>query len=163
MLVMPPEAKRISSRMTAFNKYVFPVIWFGFLGIFVLVGITGTLSKPATMFPFLIMPLFMAGFGYLIMKKLVWDLMDEVWDNGKELLVVNAGHVEHVPLTSIINIGYSKLSNPKRATLRLRQAGRWGEKLAFLPAWHGSSLLLMDNPVLEDLIGRVDAARQSNT
>ena len=162
-VIMPPGARRISSRMTAFNKRVFPVMWFGFLGLFLLGGMASGLSRPATMFPFLIVPLFMAVFGYLIMKKLIWDLMDEVWDNGAELIVVNADHVEHVPLTNIMNISYMGFSNPKRATLSLRNPGRWGAKLSFIPQQPFMSLSMFtvfDNEIVDDLIRRVDAARR---
>jgi hypothetical protein len=35
---------------------------------------------------FVVMPIFMAAFGFFIMKKLVWDLIDEVYDEGATLL-----------------------------------------------------------------------------
>lgn len=163
MLVMPPGAKRISSGMTFFYKSIFPVLWFGALGVVVLLGLLNTSLAAGTMLPFIIMPVFMAGIGYVIFRALLAGLMDEVWDNGKELLVVNGGHVEHVPLASISNINYSGLTNPKRATLHLRQPGRWGAKLSFIPLRSSMSLWnLMDNKLIDELIARVDEARRSN-
>lgn len=161
MLVMPPGAKRISSQGTFFYKLAFPIIWFGVLGSVVLLGLLNTSMAAGTMLPFIIMPIFMAGIGYVIFRALLTGLMDEVWDNGKELLVVNGGHVEHVPLAGIININYSGLTNPKRATLQLRQPGRWGTKLSFIPVRSSMSIWnLMDNKVIDALIARVDEARQ---
>ena len=36
----------------------------------------------------------MMAFGFFIMKKLVFDLVDEVWDDGDTLLVKNRGQEE---------------------------------------------------------------------
>jgi hypothetical protein len=74
---------------------------------------------------FLIVPLAMAGFGYFFMKKLVWDLVDEVYDGGEYLLVRNRGDEERVPLINVMNINVM-FSNPPRITLRLVNAGKFG-------------------------------------
>jgi hypothetical protein len=42
-------------------------------------------------FPICIAPVIMI-VGYFIMKKLVFDLVDEVWDDGGSLLIRNRGH-----------------------------------------------------------------------
>ena len=49
----------------------------------------------------------MMGFGYFVMKKLVFDLVDEVWDDGEALLIKNRGQEEHVALRDIKNVSYS--------------------------------------------------------
>jgi hypothetical protein len=73
--------QRLSSRMTVFNKRVFPVIWFGFLILFIGVPIfSDQLANSATALPFLFVPAIMIVAGYFIMKKLIFDLVDEVWD-----------------------------------------------------------------------------------
>ncbi len=59
--------RRISSRMTFFYKWIFPVIWFGFLIVFVGIGVFG--SQRSAPLPFLIVPLVMIGFGYFLMKS----------------------------------------------------------------------------------------------
>ena len=161
MLVMPHGAKRISSRMTGFYKRVFPVLWFGFLGLFMLIGLTATRAGMLMALPFILVPLVLGGIGYLIMRLLLNDLMDEVWDNGRELIVVNEGHVEHEPLKEIVNISYSGFTNPKRATLMLRRPGRWGAKLTFMPVRSSISLWkLIDNEMIDELIRRADEARR---
>lgn len=163
MLVMPPGAKRISSRATFFYKRMFPVFWFGVLGLFLVIGLASERFEPGLQsLPFIFMPLLIMVVGYLIVRLLLKDLVDEVWDNGKELLIVNEGHVEHVPLSGIVNISYSGLTNPKRATLQLRHPGRWGEKLSFIPPRSTVKLFgLMDNEMVDDLVRRVDEARRT--
>jgi hypothetical protein len=75
--------KRLSSKMTFFYKRVFPTLWFGFLAIFVLSSLfAGSKRDVTNLLPFMVIPVFMAVFGYFIMKKLFFDLFDEVWDKG---------------------------------------------------------------------------------
>ena len=38
----------------------------------------------------------MIGFGYFVMKKLVFDLVDEVWEDGDSLVVKNRGQEGHI-------------------------------------------------------------------
>src|SRR5579871_6262362 len=128
-LMMPPGAKRISSGATYFYKHLFPLLWFCLLGMFLILGLKAGHQALIVV----VLPLVLMAFGYLLFKALLFCLMDEVWDNGNELIVVNEGHVEHVPFANIINISYSGLTNPKRATLTLRKGGHWGIHLGFIP------------------------------
>ena len=147
---------RISSRMTFYSKRVFPVVWFGFLGIFVFTALS---ASGARGFPpaFLIMPLVMAVFGYFLMKKLVFDLADEVWDDGTDLVVKNRGQVERIPLSNITNVSYTAVSNPQRVTLTLRNPGPLGKEITFSPPvrW----VPFARSPIVDQLIERIDAAR----
>jgi hypothetical protein len=162
MLVMPPGAKRISSRMTGFYKRVFPVLWFGFLAVTLILALAVSRRQPGvSAVAFIVPPLLMMVLGYFLFRKLLGDLLDEVWDDGQELIVVNDGHVEHVSLSNIANVSYAGFSNPKRVTLSLRHPSRWGDKLAFA-APTGMSIgltYLTEHPLVEDLIKRADAAR----
>src|SRR5882724_3594589 len=154
MLVMPPGAKRISSRSTSFYKRVFPVLWIGLLGgVLLLMAFVSRRSPNVPLVAFLV-PALMMGLGYFLFRKLLSDLMDEVWDNGSELIVVNDGHVEHVPLSNIINVSYMGLSNPKRVTLSLRHPSRWGAKLTFSPPMNYSFAYLTEHPLVDDLVHR---------
>lgn len=144
---------RISSGRTFFAKRVFPIVWFGFLAFFVVGGMaTGTVANNVT---FLVVPIVMAGFGTLIMKKLVWDLADEVYDCGNALLVKNRGEEELVPLSSIMNVSVSTYVNPPRITLRLVTPGKFGSEIAFSPVTGFRLNPFAKNPVAEDLIVRV--------
>jgi len=79
--------KKISSSVW-FYKKVFPIIWFGFLAFFVVTAVVGGAAKEGNWL-FLTVPLVMAVFGFVLMKKIVWDLVDEVFDCGDYLLLNN--------------------------------------------------------------------------
>jgi hypothetical protein len=146
----------ISSRMTFVSKRVFPVMWFGFLGIFVLSAVAvrpGHDLQPVV----LIIPVVMAFFGYFLMKKLVFDLVDEVWDDGAELVVKNRGQVDRIPLSNILNVSYTFVTNPQRVTLTLRNPGLLGKEITFSPPVR--LVPFSRSPIVDQLIERVDAAR----
>jgi hypothetical protein len=152
--------ERISSRMTFFSKRFFPTIWFGFLGVFILVAFVGKNSK-GNLPPFaLIMPLIMGAFGYFICKKLLWDLADEVTDSGDSLIVRFGHEQEQIPLTNIINVSYSYMINPPRVTLTLRTPSRFGEEISFTPLQRFTLNPFARSPIVAELIRRVDAARR---
>ena len=147
---------RISSRLTLYSKRVFPAVWFGFLALFIFTSLaaSGGHGLPPAV---LIVPLFMAVFGYFLMKKLVFDLVDEVWDDGTELVVKNRGHSERIPLANIMNVSYVTLTNPPRLTLTLRTPGLLGNEITFSPParW----VPFARSPIVDRLIERIDAAR----
>ena len=153
---------RISSRNTFFVKRVFPVLWFGFLALFVttavVAGLHGRAKAPLVVF---VVPLLMFGLGYWLMRRLVFDLADAVYDEGDALRVRFRGDEERIPLANIINISYSGLTNPPRATLTLRQPGMFGKEVTFSPIQKVfGPLLRTSNPIISDLIERADAARR---
>jgi hypothetical protein len=150
--------------MTFFYKRVFPVIWFGFIAVFVAVpflrtGIAGSVSRlNATS---LIAPVFVAMFGYFIMKKRVFDLVDEVFDDGDALVIRNGGTEDRAALADIINVSYSQLSNPPRVTLSLRNPGQFGDRVSFFaPVSVNPLRMFFTNPTIDELIKRIDAARR---
>jgi len=149
---------RISSRWTFISKRVFPTFWFGFLAVFVFVGLsTGTVAKDMT---FLIVPIVMAVFGFFLMRKLVWDLVDEVYDCGHALLVRNRDEEELVPLSNIMNVSVWTYVNPPRITLRLITPSKFGSEIAFSPVTGFRLNPFAKNQVAEDLIQRVYQARK---
>ena len=73
----------ISSKLTFFYKRVFPVMWFGFLAVFFLTALMkGLAANSISNLPFLIVPVVMAIIGYQFMKRMAFDLADEVSDLG---------------------------------------------------------------------------------
>jgi hypothetical protein len=147
--------------MTFFNKRVFPLIWFGLLVLFVGVGFFssagGNKGPPV---PFFIVPAFMVVVGYFIMKKLVFDLVDEVWDDGDSLLVKNRGDHERIAFSDIKNVSYSPMVNPPRVTLSLRRPTVFGDEITF-----GAPVRFVPfakSPIIDDLIDRIDRARHKN-
>jgi hypothetical protein len=153
--------KRISSTSTALYKKGFPAIWFVFLGVM----ITRTLMRnnPANGGIVAVVVLFtMAVFGYVVMKRFVWDLADEVLDAGDHLVIRKGGREHHLPLTDIMNVSFSTGTNPPRITLKLTgqsSQGPLGEQVAFTPQQAFTLNPFPKNEVAEDLMVRVDNAR----
>jgi hypothetical protein len=151
--------RRISSKMTFFYKRIFPVFWFGFLILLITIPLFfGGMPDGPTPFPFLIVPLIMFGFGYFVMKKLVFDLVDEVWDDGETLLIKNRGEEERVAFRDIKKVSYSTVINPPRVTLSVRQPTIFGDQIAFVAPVR--FVPFTTSPIINDLIERVDRARQ---
>lgn len=152
-----PAMKKISSGSLFFTKKVFPILWFGLLAVFVSVAVAnGAYQKDL---PFLLGPCAMAVFGYFVMKKFVWDLVDEVYDCGETLLVRGRGLEERVALSDIINVNAAMNMRPPRITLRLAKPGKFGSEIAFSPVSPFTLNPMAKNAVAEDLIVRVDEAR----
>jgi hypothetical protein len=152
---------RISSKRTFFYKRIFPVLWFGFLAIFVLTAYLPGRRTHVEAMPMLIVPVVMAVIGYRLFRRLLFDLVDEVWDAGDALIVKNDATEERVALSNIINIGYSSLTNPERVTLTLRDGGTFGKEITFMPMPRPFSFRwLSRNPIIDELIERVDRARR---
>ncbi|WP_445365042.1 hypothetical protein ACJJJB_13480 [Microbulbifer sp. ANSA001] len=72
--------KKISGSTFYFKKF-FLSIWFGFLAFFLVTSLAAGAAKESIMF--LAVPVFMAVFGFFFFKKLLWDLADEVYDEGE--------------------------------------------------------------------------------
>ena len=143
--------------MTYFHKRLFPLLWFGFLAFFIFVAMKDRIYEKAPMA--LAVPCLMAIFGYFLMKKLVWDLADEVYDGGEFLLVRNGDREERVSLSNIMNVSASTNMNPQRITLRLVQPGQLGTEVTFSPVTSFTINPFAKNRIAEDLISRVDKAR----
>lgn len=143
-------------------KRVFPVFWFGIIGLILTVGLTaaGRSARAAPPLVF-VMPVILLAFGWVIMRRLVLDLADEVYDEGDALRVRFGTAEDRIALENITNISYAGLTNPPRVTLTLRDPGRFGKEVTFSPIQRlFGPLLRTTNPIVSDLIERVDAARR---
>jgi hypothetical protein len=145
--------RRISSGWTFFYKRIFPIIWVGFLTLFAGIGVVKGQGPFAV-----IVPLVMIAFGYFLMQKLVFDLVDEVWDDGDALVVKNRGQEQRIALADIKNVNYSPFVSPPRVTLSLRRPTVFGEQITFCAPVRLAPF--SQSPVIADLIERVDRARQ---
>ncbi len=152
--------KTISSKQTFFIKKIFPVIWLGGVAFAIIITILAGALRAGPQF--LIGPILMLVIGFVIFRKLVWDLADEVCDGG-DFLIVRRGSVEdRVQLADIMNVSISQFSNPPRLSLRLRKPGKFGDEIVFSPPRTSVFNPFARNPVAEDLIKRVDRARQQD-
>ncbi len=151
--------KKLSSRSTFFLKRIFPALWFGFIIFFVSVALfaesEGIHSNDMVMVFFT--AVFMAAIGFIIMKNLVFDLMDEAYDEGSSLLFKNKGKSVRINLTDIKNVSYTVLINPPRVTLSLRHKTEFGHEITFSPP--ASLIPFKKNKDIMELIDRIDRAR----
>lgn len=149
--------KKLTSKSTFFSKRIFPACWFGFLGLFVLIPLFGSRKENGPDVVFIIFPIITAAFGYFIMKKFVFDLADEVYDEGESLLIRNKGKEVRVNLKDIKNVSYAPMMNPPRVTLSIRYSTKLGDELSFAPpvSWNP----FRKNKDIAELIDRIDKAR----
>jgi hypothetical protein len=149
--------KKLSSKSTFFLKRILPAVFFLFIGLsFLLPLFDGEQHHKADMM-LLIVPVLMAVFFYYLMKNLVFDLIDEVYDEGSTLLFKNNGKTVRVNLADIKNVSYSVVINPPRVTISLRHKTEFGDELTFSPP---SSLIpFKKNKDIVELIDRIDRAR----
>jgi hypothetical protein len=52
---------------------------------------------------FIVAPIAMGVFGFVLMRKLAWDLVDELYDYGDHLVVKNGGEEDTIALSNIMN------------------------------------------------------------
>jgi hypothetical protein len=148
--------KKISGSTFYFKK-LFPSVWFGFIAIFLVISLLSGATSESLMF--LIVPIIMAVFGFALFKKMIWDLADEVYDEGDSLLFRKSGKEQRVLLKDIINISYAQMNSPERVVLQIRSGGEIGNELAFNPPMRINPF--SKNPIITELIERVDRARST--
>jgi len=156
--------RKISSNQTFWYKKIFPVMWFGFLTLmFATIGLSMQRSGDFVVAPLIVLPV-LAIFGYCLMRVLVFDLADEVWDDDNSLVVKNGTIEERIPLSNIANISYQS-SRPPRATLTLGEPCRLGKKIVFSPlasvafSFSDFPKRLFENQIVNELIERVAATK----
>lgn len=153
--------RRLSSALTYFYKRVFPLLWFGILAAVMLPLVLVAHAGHRQLLPFLLPPALIAVFGFVLYRKLVADLVDEVWLVGDDLLVKNRGEQAAISLREVMNVNAMTMMNPRRITLMLRGESRFGRQVVFMPAVQAGSLMsgFKPDPIATELIGRVEALR----
>lgn len=150
--------KKISTNWIFFYKWVFPAIWFGFLIFFIFKAVSDVENFEII---FVIVPGIMFVFGFIFFKQFLWDLVDGAWDCGDFIRVKKGKVEENIYLSNIINVSYM-VFNPPRATFTLREPGVLGKEVTFSPIQPISFLTMFrKNPIIQDLIERIDYARKS--
>jgi hypothetical protein len=124
--------RKISSSWTFVDKRVFPIVWFGSVSLFLVMAIPAVFAGDAPVVALLV-PIAMLVFGYLLMKFLVFDLMDEVYLHDDNIVVRNRGDEDRFPVSNILNVDSSTMTNPERITLTLRQPCKFGGSITFSP------------------------------
>jgi hypothetical protein len=148
---------KISSKSTFIYKKLFPILWFGFIAVFLAVALFSGGGQSNLLFLFV--ALAMGVFGFFLFRRLVWDLADEVLDAGDHLLVKRRGTEERISIANIMNVSVSSYVNPIRVSLRLVEPGKLGSEVAFTPQAPFTLNPFAKNRVAEDLIVRVHRER----
>jgi len=153
--------RRISSKWTFFYKRISPVIFFGFLVVFIGIALLANLRSNSALdnIPFLIVAIVMTVV-FFISKKLIFDLVDEVWEDGETLVGRNSGQEQRIALADIKNVNYSPLISPPRVTVSLRRPTVFGDEVTFCAPVR--MVPLAPSPVINDPIERVDRAREQS-
>jgi hypothetical protein len=149
--------KKISGGSTFYYKRILPVVLFG-IPLFIVYATFSAAHGPPPLLGLLPLLVLMPAF-YLVLRKVVWDLADEVWDGGDHLVVKMGSDSETVALSNIMNVSASTLVNPPRITLRLVNPGRFGREISFSPPRNSLFKPFARNAVADDLIERVHRAR----
>jgi hypothetical protein len=159
--------RRLSAPSTYVYKRAFPIFWLGALAILIVLVSAVFLDPDAWTsheqwasfgFPFVVI-----GIGSVFtFKILIADLTDEVWLDNDQLLVKNRGEQGSIALTDVINVNATSMTNPRRITLMLRVASRFGRNITFIPdSPRGFAAAFKPDPIATELIGRIDALRQA--
>jgi hypothetical protein len=150
-----------SSTTTFFYKRIFPIVWFGIVAVLFFGGLLKVLlgADPISNAPFLIVPALMAVIGYQFLKKLAFNLVDEVLDAGDALIVRSGGREERIALADIKNVNYFPYGSPPQVTLSLQRPSAFGDTIVFCgPA---RFMPLSSSPIVDSkLVDRIDAARR---
>src|SRR5262245_17378715 len=96
--------QRISSRNTFFVKRVVPFITFGGLLLFLALPYIGGRPPFAWLFVSVGILVFVVAVGWYILKRTVFDLADEVFDQGDTLLVRNGNKEDRIALSDIATV-----------------------------------------------------------
>lgn len=122
--------RQMSSKLTWWHKKASPALFFGIIGLvtaeFIPAVING--SVPGEV---LFIPLILAVFGYVMMRWLVFPLLDEVWIDGDDLIVRNRGEEERFPITNIIDVEGSYFMSPEHIGIILEPPSRFGKWIRF--------------------------------
>jgi hypothetical protein len=152
---------RISSKTVRYYKFLFPVLWLAILIVVATGGFYTYLATgqqpPATVY---IAPFLLAGLGVLVMRALIFDLVDEVWDAGDSLIVIDKGRRETIPLSKILNVNYAA-TNPRRIRLTLSNADGELHEIVFSPVTRSRDYMQwLRNSVADDLIRRIHGVKR---
>ena len=149
--------KRLSSKSTFIYKKLFPLFWFGLVIIGSCAGLLATSKGNGPGIIVIVGAIGMGVFGYFFLRIFFMDLIDEVYDEGTDLLFRKKGMEFRVSLRDIKNVNYTTLVNPQKVTLSIRYQTPMGNELSFSPLW--SWIPFKKNKDIVRLIDRIDMAR----
>lgn len=144
--------RRISSRWTAFYKFVFPVLFaIGCVNVFFLIGppwaIRG-LNSAQDWFVYVIPFLFV---GFTVW--LGWGLRRvTIGAPNRQLYVSNYRKEISIPFSEIANVTEFRFSDPRRITIHLHNETEFGKKIVFLGTYRLGGWLAGPHPIVDELL-----------
>lgn len=151
---------RLNSRLTYINKYLFPTVWFGFLLFFFFQAPVAAKNETQKII-FMVAPFPMALFGYYLMRKMLFGLVNEVYRSGDYILCKNGDKRIKVSLSEIQSAIYYTQTQPQKCVLRLNKDTVLGREIEFIPkiGWRPFSF----NQDVDLLIDQVHQQNQGRT
>ena len=122
--------RQISSKSTWRYKTVYPAVSFGFLALWT-AGLIAAVLAGSVPGGLLVVPPVLAVFYYLMLRWLVFPLMDEVWIDGDDLIVRNRGEEERFAITNIVDVEGSYMMSPEHIGIILEPPSRFGRWIRF--------------------------------
>jgi hypothetical protein len=150
--------RQISSKATFFVKRIYPIIFVAAVILFFAFPLMFVeRARIPSLWPLLPTMVLVLLVGYWAMKKLLFDLVDAVFEDGNALVVKSDGREERVSVSDIAAAGYTSVFNPMRVTLSLRRPTSFGTEIAFLaPA---GVLPFVKSADIRALIKKIEAQR----
>jgi hypothetical protein len=144
--------------LTYFYKMIFPALWimgFGALTVLIWLGnLKGRALQPAGVRWFVLF-VWCVGTGFLIRYS---RMLKEVWLYNDQLIVSDYNTEEMVPLRQVTEVKETRFWNPQLIKLRLRRAGRWGDRIVFIAPIR-FQFVFMNHPLAGELRSLVSEAR----
>lgn len=152
------EMNKLISANTFLFKQAIPTIAYVFLAGIALIGLYAIATGSFIMgIVLLIFPIPAVLIVNTVFKKVLSDLVDEVYDEGSSLRIVNGVNEVRVNLGDIEDVHYSTASNPPRVTLNLLNETVLGRDLVFAPP--RGIVPFRKNKDIVDLIARIRKCR----
>lgn len=149
--------QRLSSRSTFFTKRFFPIMWFGVLGCILVAAFGFSIPRGRAHLEFLALLLTVGVGGLVLMRRLLFDLVDEVWDDGDALIVKSGRFEDRIALSNIECLNINSMSHPPRVMLQLRTPCLLGASITFTPL--EEYFPFATHPVATGLISRIEQSR----
>jgi hypothetical protein len=78
-------------------------------------------------------PLAFGILGFALLKFWAGSFVDKVWIDGHDIVVLNHGVEDRIPLTNVSSVSGTTLLNPEWITLELNSRSAIGDQISFMP------------------------------
>jgi hypothetical protein len=147
--------RRISSSLTYFYKRIFPALWIIGFGALTVCPWIGNFTGQARELRWIALAAWGCGTGFLVWYS---RMLKEVWLYNDQLIVSDYNTEEMVPLRQVEEVKETRFWNPQLIKLRLRRAGRWGDRIVFIAPIR-FQFVFMNHPLAGELRSLVSEAR----